>query len=370
MLRRQPRPWRRPLAPPTLAALLVSGCAQPEEHELPEVLWQGERIEFRSYAPDDLVCGGTFEHLDRRAAHLADVFGVEPGLIQYTWAPGKTIMNHCPVLATGCSKDRQVFSTRASHEHELVHALRDSAHRGLEEGLAVAFGDDRMLQRIDGADVSRTLFEIDEDHPPASTQYHQLGHFVSFIAAHYGIEALVDLDHASRRSDGFGELEARVLETLGDPLPEVVTEYNVAYPDCEVPEFRYDGLECGSEGVEFPLAPGATTAVSVPVACEDPNTVGSFVGEVFKRVRIDVPERGAYAIEIAVPQGTIQPYWRFGPCGVGCLFEVVEPDSLVQKLPCVDAGAYTLRVGLDASTPGDFEVKLSHLESETCLPGG
>lgn len=355
---------------PVLAMLWLIGCREQPEAELPPLIWEGERIAFHSYAPPDLVCAGTFEHLDRRAAHLSELFRVDPAVVEYTWAPGQTILNHCEGLSTGCSKDQQVFSPRVAHEHELFHALRDSAHRGLEEGMAVAFGDDRNLERPDVEDVSLTLYDIDEDHPPTGEHYHQLGHFVSFIATKYGIDALVDLDEASSRSDGFGELERTIVDTLGDPLPDVVTEYNVTYPQCEVPEFRYDGYECGSEGIMFPELPGFDMTLTIPVTCEDEGTVGSFVGGLFKRVRVDIPVRGAYAIEITVPERTIQPYWRFGPCGMGCLVEFAAPESLVQTLPCVEPGSYTLRVGLDASTPGDFEVKLSHLDSETCGPDG
>ena len=353
-----------------LALLCIAGCRQQTEAELPPVIFEGDRIAFHSYAPPELVCAGTFEHLERRAAHLAELFRIEPSQIDYTWAPGQTILNHCEGLSTGCSKDDQVFSPRVAHEHELFHALRDSAHRGLEEGMAVAFGDDRVLLRDTEEDVSLTLYEIDEDNPPTGERYHQLGHFVSFLATEYGMDALVDLDGASARSDGFGELEKTVLDTIGVPLQEVVTEYNVAYPACEAPEFRYDGYECGSEGITFPELPGFDMTLTLPVTCEDEGTVGSFVGELFKRVRVDVPVRGAYAIEIALPERTVRPYWRFGPCGMGCRVEFEDPDSLVQTLPCVEPGSYTLRIGLDASTPGDFEVKLSHLESETCLPHG
>lgn len=336
---------------------------------LPPILWEGEQVRFRSDEPLDRVCGGTLEHLDDRAAHIDDLFEDPRDIVDFVWAPGPALEEYCELPTLGCRRGRSAFTVFALDEHELFHALREaSAQRGLEEGMAVAFGDDRHLAgEVEDSDIDTVLRTTGPFALPDGTDYPRLGHFVSYLVATYGVETLVDLARTSNLWDGYDDLTRSVEATLGIAFDDVIDDYEASYPACDSRDYRYDGFDCGRNIVAMPPQDGDEIDMTVRVACDEPTVLGPRAGEVWTMITLDVPTDGRHLISI-VPSDAVPSTIHLRRCDATC--DELEPTpaggNLWMLTYCLRAGAYSLRLAVPEGVAVDFRVQFERLSSDAC----
>jgi len=353
----------------TVVALLGFGC-QPPEPELPPIVWEGEHLRYRSDESVDSICGGTFQHLDERVAHIAEIFNLPPGVVvDYSWTPGEAILEYCDSSSLGCSVGTSAFSMLVSSEHELLHATRETpAHRGLEEGLAVMFGDGRARPgEIDG-DIEQALRSTGASTLLDESEYSQVGHFVSYLRAEFGQDGLAALDRRSDITHDYAQLSASIEAEFGVPMEDLLADYTARYPICQPTQYRYDGFECERESTTL-VDNGEGINARVPIGCDDPLTLGPRAGKIWKTLSFQVPEDGRYFITV-ITYNAFPARVTIDECGSSC-FDIeeayhIEGSALMWLGPCLRQGTYTLTLEVEADARGDFEIEIRQMFAQIC----
>lgn len=353
----------------TAIALLGFGC-QPPEPELPPIVWEGEHLRYRSDESVDAICGGTFQHLDERVAHIAEIFNLPPEVVvDYSWTPGEALGEYCE-SSLGCAIDRSAFSKMASDEHELFHATRGAAaYPGLEEGLAVMYGDNRRLPGEVNGNIEEVLRNSRKFGEIDALNYPRLGHFVSYLRAEFGQDELAALDRRSDISHNYAQLSASIEAEFGVPMEDLLADYTTRYPICQPTQYRYDGFECGSEGLVLPPGDDGKIATTIPISCDDPDTLGPRGGKIWKTVSLHIPEEGQHDISL-FGGGSLPARITIDACDVSC-FDVetayhLEVGGLLNSFACFKKGTYRIRIEIDADARGDFEVEISQRFPVNC----
>ncbi|MCH9688639.1 MAG: hypothetical protein K0V04_44820 [Deltaproteobacteria bacterium] len=350
------------------AATICGACMT--EPELPPVQWEGQRIRFRSDEALDSVCAGTLSHLDDRAAHMAEIFGAPRRVVDYVWAPGAALGEYCELPTLGCAVDGRSYSVFALDEHELFHAVTSPpAHRGLEEGLAVAFGDDRELPgTVEGTDLPAILAEVGRTVQPAAQDYPRLGHFVSYLRSNYGVGGLAELAANSEVADGREQLDASLQLAFGDHLETVLDDYG-AYPVCDSTHFHYDGFDCGRNIIPLPADGAPKLDSTLRVACDEPETLGPRSGEQWTLVTLSVPAEGRYLLSV-YPTNGVSANIRLRRCDASCaeVDDWLPPDGgfWMGLNPCLRQGLYSLRLAVPVGTAGEFRIEATRLDGGSC----
>jgi len=354
----------------TVVVVLAIGC-QPPEPELPPIVWEGEHLRYRSDESVDSICGGTFQHLDERVAHIADIFDVPPEvMVDYSWTPGDALGEYCKPSLLGCAFGMSAFSKMASDEHELFHATRGaSAYPGLEEGLAVMYGDDRRLPGEVNGNIEEILRNSREFGEVDALDYPRLGHFVSYLRAEFGQDGVAALDQRSASSHDYAQLSASIEEEFGIPMEDVLADYAARYPICQSTQYRYDGFECSGEGLVLPPGEDGKIVTTIPVGCDDPDTLGPRGGKIWKTVSLHIPEEGQHDITI-FGGGSLPARVTIDECDVSC-FDVEtayhrEFGGLLNDFACFKEGTYRIRIEIDADARGDFDVEISQRFPAIC----
>ncbi|MEM7154612.1 MAG: hypothetical protein AAF799_17320 [Myxococcota bacterium] len=292
--------------------------------------------------------------------------------VDYVWTPGTTLNDYCEGSTVGCADGSIAFSVLRLDEHELFHAARDGrAQRGLEEGLAVAFGDDRVLAgHVDNSDIETVLRDTGPYLLPDGVHYPRLGHFVSYLPAFYGDEALVQLADATSIDDDYEGLAASVEAVVGISMDQMIADYEAEYPICDSTHFRYDGFDCGRNPIEFPANDGDEVDLSVRVGCDEPTTLGPRSGEIWTMLSLNVPADGRYSFDIYSENPEADPRIRLRQCDAAC-------DEVDASLPqdagawlgltaCLSAGNYTLRLSAAEGTAASFRIQSERFDSTSC----
>lgn len=353
-----------------IASAAASGCNG--DPDLPPIIWEGERLRYRTTGEESDICAGTFRYLDGRVGHLQSALNVPSRIVDFSWTPGNTLETYCDA-SQGCSDGERAFSELPACEHELFHAVRGStSHRGLEEGMAVFFGDDREIPGEVGDDADSVLMAAGPTTLPPNRDYPTLGHLVSYLHAEFGIDALAEIDRRSSIRDEYAELSQTVLDALGLPLADVVRDYFDDYPVCDNRTYRYRGYECSAPLIDLPSVEGDSVALSSRVACDDPETVGAADSEIWTSVTFAVPSEGRYAVRV-VPDNASAARLRLATCDTSCFEADLLPDfgddlpGLAEHVFCLQPGAILMRLASLDGSAVSFDISIERFaSSELC----
>lgn len=363
-------PSRRVAAATALLAIaLASACT--DEPDPPPIVWEGEHLRFGTDADESILCGGTLPYLDGVTGHLGEVFGRPNVQVDYYWLPDGT-QAHCPEVAEGCADDRGVFSQYAIHQHELVHAVRTPslAYLPFEEGLAEAYGDDWDLFTVSG-DIGELLRNPADGYIPGPG-YGLAGHFVSYLEAAHGLDALIELDAATDYYESsFSQAEAAFERVYGQSLAAEIAEYQAHYPRCDTRSFRHKAYDCSRNVVAAPLEIDDRVEMTVAMACDDPGVLGPRLGQRWSMVTLDVQVAGRYHIVARQLSNVAPELIRITRCDISC-FE--HPDDLLSRTTgtelgssfCIEPGQYLFRFAIDEAAHDDYRFAVTRTDYPPC----
>jgi hypothetical protein len=351
-----------------VAATLLS-CGGDDRYR-PPIAWEGEYLRFGTDEEPESVCAGTLPYSDDVVGYLANVFGVSNPEIDFYWTPEDL---ECGAEdAIGCTNGSAAWSKFPFHQHELVHAVRDGdlAYPPLEEGLAEAFGDswDPWLPLAGDAAV------LWETHQRGSgiegSWYPVAGHYVSFLRAAYGTEALLQLVETSDHFDSWDHTQLLFEDVYGDTFAETIDEYR-DYPGCNQTLYRDNGFDCGNEAIRVADVGEPDQEIRVSLDCGDSAVVGPARGERWTTLTLEVPTTRLYEFGAAKFGGNAAGRLRVRECGQSCFDEDSFRFAFDLDLPpdvdgqvgavttCIDAGRYTMRLAIDEDDTGEFVVRFA-----------
>lgn len=363
-------PSRRVAA--TVALLVLappSACS--DEPDPPPIVWEGEHLRFGTDADETSLCAGTLPYLDEVAGHLGEAFGRPNVQVDYYWVPDGP-QAYCPEVAEGCADDRGVFTQYAIHQHELVHAVRfpSLSYLPFEEGLAEVYGDDWDQFTVSG-DIDQLLRNPGDGYLPGPG-YGLAGHFVSYLEAAHGLDALIELDAATDYYESsFSQAEVAFERVYGLPLDEEIAEYRARYPRCDTRFFRHKALDCSRNVVAAPTEIEGQLDMTVSLACDDANVLGPRLGQRWTTVTLDVRVPGRYHI-VALPMSNVAPELiHITRCDISC-FEY--PDDLLSRTTgtelgggfCLEPAQYLFRFAIDERQAGDYQLIVTLTDSPEC----
>lgn len=347
---------------------LASACS--DEPDPPPILWEGEHVRFGTDADDSTICAGTLPYLDGAVGHLGEVFGRPDARVDYYWVPDGT-EPYCPEAAEGCADEHSVFTRYPIHLHELVHAIRfpNTLYLPLEEGLADAYGDDWDRFAVEG-DIRDLLKDPAGNGYIPGPGYGLAAHFVSYLEAAHGLDALVDLDAATSYESSFSSAEAAFQDVYGQSLDETITEYQADYPRCGTQAFRDRAFDCSRNVVEAPVEIDTQLDMTISMACDDPAVLGPRFGQRWTTVTLDVKVAGHYNV-IGWPEHGSFELVHINRCDTSC-FEY--PDDRLRRMTgpelsggfCLEPSKYLFRFAIDEAEQGDYRLIVMHTDSTPC----
>jgi hypothetical protein len=207
--------------------------------------------------PDEApVCAGTLPYLERSAQAQAALLGIELGTIEYIlWSHADWSSSPCP-QAAGCVFEHRIHTPYPDLTHELVHAMRlQQSIKLIEEGLAVALGDDEERQFVTRYDPP--LAEQLEVAALPFADYEEAGDFVSYLIARADPDRVAALADALPADLPAGERAAAFAAAYGQTIEEVVagrwqSGWRFEGGDLQVPECASDPV--GGDAAGFTLA--------------------------------------------------------------------------------------------------------------------
>ena len=213
-------------------------------------------------ADDSTICAGTLPYLDGVVEHLGEVFGRPHAEVSYYWLPDGTDA-YCPPGVEGCVGDRGTFSRHTIHQHELAHAVRwpSRLYLPFEEGLAEAFGDDWNRFPVQG-DIHDLLEDPVGNHYLPGGGYGLAAHFVSYLDVDYGLETLIELDRSTDYRQSYASASSAFERVYGEPLDDVVDDYEAEYPRCSTLTFRDKSYDCSRNVIAAPTVLGLAERIA------------------------------------------------------------------------------------------------------------
>lgn len=348
----------------------ASGCS--DEPPLPPIVWEGEHLRFGTDADDSTICAGTLPYLDGVVGHLGEVFGRTDARVSYYWLPDGTDA-YCPAGAEGCVNDRGTFSRYTIHQHELVHAVRwpGGLYMPLEEGLAEAFGDDWNRFPVQG-DIRDLLEDPSGNGYLPGGGYGLAAHFVSYLDATYGLEALIALDAKTDYDQSFVSTLAAFEQVYGEPLDAVVDDYEAEYPRCSTLTFRDKAYDCSRNVVEVSGMLGERVARDISLSCDAETVLGPRLGKRWATMTLDIKVGGRYFINGRPSQeDRMFDFVEISRCDISC-FEYGD-DELSRVTGnhlggghCVEPGKYLLRFSVDENVDNDYVFNIERADYPPC----
>ncbi|MCX4239369.1 hypothetical protein [Paraliomyxa miuraensis] len=170
-------------------------CAPPQD-EAPPIVWSGEHLDIAPQDDAAEVCAGTLPYMDRYMGLAGAALDVEVPRTLYVLGSEEE-PNPCNAIA--CQLGDTIYTSQAPHEHELIHAARQSepsAHRFFEEGEAVAFGGDAKRAFNDPTtwgSIRDGLESCAGGVPLADRWYPRAGHLHAHLRRRHGAHATDEL---------------------------------------------------------------------------------------------------------------------------------------------------------------------------------
>jgi hypothetical protein len=354
-------PSRVTAARALLVLALSSACG--DEPEPPPIVWEGEHVRFGTDADDSTLCAGTLPYLDGAVGHLKEIFGRPDARVDYYWLPEGT-ESYCRRGGNGCTNDGGVFSRYSIHQHELVHAIRypGGLYLPLEEGLAEAHGDDWDRFSIQG-DIRELLQDPADGYLPGPG-YGLAAHFVSYLETTHGLDALIELDAATRYEDSYSQAEAAFERVYDRSLDAEIAAYEAEYPGCDSRVFRDKSFDCSRNVVTAPTELEAELEVTVSMACDDPAVLGPRLGEHWTTLALEVDEAALYHIVAGPELGGALERIQVTRCDITC-FEYAD-DNLSRTTGtylsgrfCLEPGRYLFRFAIAEDELEDYRLKVT-----------
>lgn len=349
-----------------MAILAAVGCGDAPTR--PPIVWEGEHLRFGTDSDIEL-CAGTLPHLDGVAGHLGRVLAAPNATIDYYWLPDG-LEPYCTGDPLGCtSGEHEVFSTLSIHQHEIVHALRwpRVMYLPLEEGLAEAHGDDWDPFYPVSGDVEHLLREYGGGRGIPGEAYPLAGHFVSYLRARHGVDALLAMDRASDWSDSFASFERVFGEVYQVDLLDELDRYEETYPRCDQTFYRDRSFDCGRNLVAAPDRPGEETSVTVSMSCEDPAVLGPRFDLRWTTATLDVQVPGRYFVFAGRADG--QHAWpvRFRRCDGSCsdVGDTVSDGPFISEHMCLEQARYLFRF-VEEEDSRDYVLRVMMLDDSSC----
>jgi hypothetical protein len=362
-------PRHRVAAAALLVLALASACSD-HEPEPPPIVWEGEHLRFGTDADDSTICAGTLSYLDGVVGHLGEVFGRPDAQVDYYWLPDGT-KPYCDKGGDGCATDYGTFSRHVIHQHELVHAIRfpNGLYLPIEEGLAEAYGDDWDRFPVEG-DIHDLLRDPTHGYIPGAG-YGLAGHFVSYLEAAHGLDALIELDAATNYEGSFSQAEAAFQRVYGQSLNAEIVEYQADYPGCDTRSFRDKAFDCSRNVVAAPTAVDGTLDMTVSMACDDPAVLGPRFGQRWNTVTLDVTVAGRYHIVVTPVENGALELVRITRCDLSC-FEY--GNDLLSRTTgtylnggfCLEPAQYLFRFAIDEEMLDDYRLIVTRTDYPAC----
>ncbi|MCX4240077.1 hypothetical protein [Paraliomyxa miuraensis] len=327
-------------------------CAPPQD-ESPPIVWSGEHLDF---APQDAaaeVCAGTLPYMDRYMGLAGAALDVEVPRTLYVLGSEEE-PNPCNAIA--CQLGDTIYTSQAPHEHELIHAARQSdpsAYRFFEEGEAVAFGGDAKRAFNDPTtwgSIRDGLESCAGGVPLADRWYPRAGHLYAYLRRRHGAHATDELMRTVPRNATQDEAIAALEESTGLAFDDMIADLEAFDPFCEQPLwFRYPLHPCDAPEALRPRCDGdIAIPVGISLGCESTTALGPRDDEVFGYVAIDIPTDGDYRIQ-AAPTGDAHGMIEIKECALGCSSRFVAlPYRELDFEVWLPAGRYSLRFSRDA----------------------
>jgi len=360
----------RATAAAALLALASSSACGDEQPEPPPIVWEGEHLRFGTDADVSSLCAGTLPYLDGAVRHLGEVFGPPDAQIDYYWLPDGP-QPYCPEVAEGCVNEQGAFSQYPIHQHELVHAIRypRMSYLPFEEGLAEAYGDDWDRFSVAG-DIEALLRNPADGYIPGPG-YGLAAHFVSYLEAAHGHEALIELDAATDYRTSYSQAEAAFQRVYGVPLDAEIAEYETSYPRCNTRSFRHKAFDCSRNVVAAPTEIDAKLDMTISMSCDDPAVLGPRLGQRWTTVTLDVQVAGRYHIATMPVNGVAPEVIRITRCDLSC-FEY--DDDLLSRTTstqlgsgfCLQPAQYLFRFAIDEDVDDDYSFAVTRTDYPAC----
>jgi hypothetical protein len=348
-------------------SMAVTGCEGARDR--PPIIWEGEHIRFGTDAEEEEICAGTLPYLDGVAGHLKQIFQRPQARIDYYWLPDG-IEPYCGDGLLGCvATESEAFSTLTIQQHELVHAVRwpHRMYLPLDEGLAEAYGDDWAPMAPLSGDIMNELQELEHTEQLPWTSFPVLGHFVSYLRAEHGLEALLELDRAYSYSDSFARTQDVFRDVYGMDLDDEVDRYEMMYPRCDNRFYRDTTFDCSRNVMAAPNEPDAELEATVSLSCDDPAVLGPRFDQRWTTVTLDVQTPGLYFVHAG--KANSESAWpiRFQKCDESCFgfssAVTFDSQSFSGRL-CLDRSRYLFRF-VDDVDFDDYEI-IVRLVSTSC----
>lgn len=344
-------------------AILTTACSEP-----PRLIAEGEHVVVWADETREL-CGGSVRHMDDFIRSIFREFALSPpdptDSIQFYWLEADEVRSKCSGGETliGCTRGRTVYSMRAPHNHELVHAIAyeiGTPKPFLREGLAVMYeGLGGELSEVewqeDERDVRILLGMSTKQLAANPGNYRLAGAFSAMLIETYGLDAYLDV-YASLTSDATdAEVEEVFLSSFGDSLDSIVGAFGSASIDCSHRKFDAKLMECSAPEIVWN---GAAFAENRELSCEQDDVIGPFGdGELLVLRNIELYQDGNYELRMAgaTEPSTVLPdaqydggpvlgvsIYRCGGCSEGGWLTTRTDDRPRQAR--LKAGRYVLRL--------------------------
>lgn len=343
-----------------LLVFIAAGGSTGCNTDLPQVVWEGEKIRFAT-TEDHLPCGRALEILDDDVVKMEEELGLAMAggvKITYYWLPDHMYLSPCPDWVSGCASGYTIFTTNSSHHHEVVHILTAKlgpGHAFLSEGFAEAFnrrsrfelGDEENLAVRIKRCLKAYAVSADIDYPLA-------GKFTRFLITEYGLEpmkkAYARISPGSDESD-FDQIFRAV---LGDSLNSIIDKFVENAPECYATPSNCHDMETTAEWRD------GVWEHQFEMSCTDAVAEASG-GEIFQSVVVDVPSSGPYVLEVSGTFG-IKLSLRVTPCGAvneNCQFDDIYMYAGEVRIAGLDEGRYQITASSPNTEFAVIDVRLS-----------
>jgi|GEM_PF-1837080 len=270
-----------------VATLLTVACS-----ELPEVQYHREGFDL-AVEFDHPVCEGTLLAMEERVAIVERETDMDHDTFMTIYWLSGNLDRVCPRDVSGCfiPGTQVVASTGRSLHHEIVHAVLNTrgSNPFTEEGMAEVLSGVAAFQDVDErAHPLEALSLTSKDAREGSVDYHRAAHFMHFVRAEAGEEAMAALADAVDRGDGPGRIVSVLEQQLGRAAPEIEDAY------AKAPRFYPSGRAEETPGLSlFDF----TAGINVSLNCHHEATFGPIsedAGGMYHLLRIegDAPIRG------------------------------------------------------------------------------
>ncbi|MCX4243074.1 hypothetical protein [Paraliomyxa miuraensis] len=329
-----------------LLCVVCAGACSPGE-ELPPIVWSGDHLDFAPVAHDVELCAGTLPYMDRYLALAGAAMDLPIGRTTYVLYP-EGGSNPCDFDAYACEVEGTIYTRRAPHEHELIHAVRgETRFRFFEEGAAQAFGGDDEVNpdRLVALGTLRDGIEASADGPLPDPWYPRAGHFFSYLHRYHGPDVTSALREAAPIDATADEAIAALEAATAMRFDELVTDYESTERFCDRARlYRYPLFPCDAPEALRPRCDGdVAIPVEVSLGCDAATALGPRDGKVFGYVAIDIPADGRYRITAAPSEG-YRGSVEFKQCALGCQSHFVgAPYHELDHDLHLRAGRYSLR---------------------------